>query len=182
MTITSKEIIIKTPSNEEVHVNALDKYKFTKPGIYTITYIAKDDAKPVNNEISKTITINVPDTQKPVVEVDVNDTYVINSKVTLNVKVTDDSDYDVTVTLTKPDNNTVKLTASNNSYEFEANAAGKYVVKVVVEDIYGNKETITKEITVNEESKKGCKGEIATTMSLIATLGALIILKKSKKQ
>ena len=180
--VVSKEIIIKTPSNEEVNVNALDKYKFTKPGIYTITYIAKDDAKPVNNETSKTITINVPDTQKPVVEVDVNDTYAINSKVTLNVKVTDDSDYDVTVTLTKPDNNSVKLTVSNNNYEFEANAAGKYVVKVVVEDIYGNKETITKEITVNEESKKGCKGEIATTMSLIATLGALIILKKSKKQ
>lgn len=180
--VVSKEIIIKTPSNEEVKVNALDKYKFTKPGIYTITYIAKDDAKPVNNEVTKTITINVPDTQKPVVEVDVNDTYVVNSKVTLNVKVTDDSDYDITVTVTKPDNSSVKLTSSNNTYEFEANAAGKYVVKVIVEDIYGNKETITKEITVNEESKKGCKGEIATSMTLIATLGALIILKKSKKQ
>ena len=181
--VVSKEIVIKTPSNEEVKVNALDKYKFTKPGIYTITYIAKDDAKPVSNEVTKTITINVPDTQKPVVEVDINDSYFTNSKVTFSVKVTDDSDYDVTVTLTKPDNSSVKLTSSNNNYEFETTSyVGEYVVKVVVEDIYGNKETITKVITVYGEAKKGCKGEIATTMSLIATLGALIILKKSKKQ
>lgn len=142
--VTSK-IIVKAPLSDEVEVAAADNYTFTKPGIYTITYLALDASEPTPNEKKLQITVNVPDTVKPVVEVTVNASYTVGAKVKPQITITDDSEYDVTVKLEKPDKSVITL---SGEYEMDLAVAGTYKLTVNVEDIYGNTETVTKTITV----------------------------------
>lgn len=148
--VVTKVISIKTPSGEVVTVSAGEQYTFAQPGVYVITYTAKDDAQPVANEKSISATINVPDTEKPVITVTVPDTAVVGDAIKPSIDVKDDSECDLTVTLVKPDGSTVKLDVSKN-YEFTADAAGSYTLKVTAEDLYGNKETVEKTLTVTQE-------------------------------
>ena len=113
----------------------------------------------------------------------------VGDKVTPTITVVDDSEYDITVTLTKPDGSASKLSASND-YEFSTDAEGKYSLKVVVEDIYGNVETVTKEITVStvkvEEPKpstSGCGGSlIASIFGVLALAGLTVVLRKKREE
>ena len=174
---------MKKPDGTVVTLTVGGKFVFETSGIYVLTYIAKDDAVPTPNEESKSITINVADTVKPVVEVAVNETAKLNDKVAVEIKVTDDSEYDITVTLTKPDKTVEKL---SSPYDFTAAVEGKYVLKVVVEDIYGNVETITKEITVTKgtsKSSKGCGGSlVASILGTLALAGSVVVLRKKREE
>lgn len=192
--VVESSIVVTKPNGDKVTVNANDTFKFEKPGIYTITYTAKDDALPIANEKSETITINIPDLIKPVVNIADIANASVNSEFTPTITITDDSEYDVTVTLEKPDKTIVKLFGTNN-YKFTPETEGEYTLKVVVEDIYGNSEIATETFTVSKQqsntntnnntntgsNKKGCKGSASTSIiSLIAIAGALLLKKKNK--
>ena len=175
-------------------IGRFSKSTFETSGIYVLSYIAKDDALPTPNEAIQTITINVADVTKPVVNVTVAETASVNDSVTVTIDVVEDSEYDVTVTLTKPDATAEKLASP---YTFTAIAEGKYTLKVVVEDIYGNVETITKEITVTaaqseqpgtnepteEPADKGCFGSVVTSIfGVLALAGAAVVLRKKREE
>ena len=96
----------------------------------------------------------------------------------------------VSVTVTNPDATAQKLTSP---YTFTVSALGKYTLKVVVEDIYGNVETITKEITVtaveterpgtDEPANKGCGGSIvASIFGVLALAGTVVVLRKKREE
>lgn len=155
--VVTKVISIKTPSGEVVTVAAGEQYTFAQPGVYVITYTAKDDAQPVANEKSISATINVPDTEKPVITVTAPDTAVVGDAIKPSVDVKDDSECDITATLVKPDGSSVKLDASKN-YEFTVDAVGSYTLKVTAEDLYGNKETVEKTLTVTQAQQNEPSG------------------------
>ena len=142
----------------------------------------------------ETLTINVADTTKPVVTVTVSEEAKVNDSLTAEITVVDDSEYDVTVTLTKPDSTVEKLTGS---YTFTVASEGTYTLKVVVEDIYGNIETITKEITVTanqtgtedpgnggntSEPEKGCWGSVIPSIFSIALLAMGVVALRKKRE
>lgn len=183
--VVKSSISIVAPSGEKTTVNANDDYIFTKPGIYKIIYFAEDNAEPIPNSTSREFVINVPDTLKPVVEVDISESYHVNDEIKVDLKVVDDSEYDVTMTLTKPDGTSEKLTNSQ-TYVFKATIEGKYELKVVVEDVYGNKEIITKEFNVFSESNNNLVGLILGITGGIIVIGGIglttILLKKKKNK
>lgn len=152
--VAEARITITTPNGDVLTVAAGDQYRFAVPGIYLITYTARDAAEPTPNENTVTVTINVPDTEKPVVKITAPDSVKAGEKVTPTIDIQDDSEVDVTVTVTKPDGSVVTLTAAGQ-YAFTPDAAGSWVIKVVAEDIYGNKEQVTKTITVTVETTPG---------------------------
>lgn len=175
----TKTITVKLPDGSTKTVNAGDSFKFDKPGIYTVTYLARD-GQTVPNEGKVEVVINVPDTQKPVIEITVGSVSK-GATVKPEIKVTDDSDCDITVTLTKPDGTSVRLSASNG-YEFTADATGEYKIKVEASDAYGNEESAEKVIKVSDAKKKGgCKsatGGVAAMAALTLTAAAAIVLRK----
>lgn len=187
--VVTKVIEMTKPDGTKVTLAVGDKFTFETSGIYVLTYIAKDNAEPNPNEKTESITINVADTTKPVVNVTVSETAKVGDSVTPTITVTDDSEYDITVTLTKPDGSLEKLASSKN-YAFTVSAEGKYTLKVVVEDIYGNSETVTKEITVSsvtvEEPKpstSGCGGSvIASVFGVLALAGVAVVLRKKREE
>lgn len=188
--VTSTAINIIKPNGESVEVSANSQYEFKTPGIYKIVYSAQDNAEPTPNVVTKEFLINVPDTLKPVVNVTLKESYNLNDEVKLGVSVTDDSDYDVSVTLTKPDGTSEKST-NKKTYSFKVTQAGQYTVKVVVEDVYGNKETVTKVFTVvdspnsnKDETKSNNLVLIVCLCGGVAVVGGMtaltIVLKKKK--
>ncbi len=176
----TKTITVKKPDGSTVEVNAGDTFHFEKSGIYTITYFAKDGQSDPN-KAEKIVTINVPDTEKPVIEVKVEDKYVPDSKVTPMVTITDDSVCDVTVTLKKPDGSSVKLSESEG-YAFTVDGEGEYTITVVAEDEYGNKETVEKTFTVKADS--GVVWIVVGCVAGVLVIGAvvLVLLKMRKKK
>ena len=189
--VVNKTVTITTPAGKNVTVEIGQEYKFALPGVYVITYTAQDDAQPVANEHSISMTINVPDTQKPEVTVTVADSAVVGDPIKPVIVVKDDSECDLTVTLVKPDGSTVKLDASSD-YAFTGDTAGEYTLKVTVEDLYGNKETVTKTLTVTQAQG----GDAAQTPSggmpvglivavvaviVIGTVVVIVLLNKKKK-
>lgn len=181
--VVTKVITISKPDGSKVEVAVNDKFKFVKPGIYTITYYAADNAEPVANEKSEVITINIPDTSKPVVEVVISDKAAVGDRLTPSITVTDDSEYDITVSIEKPNKSVENLSKANN-YEVSFTEEGTYTLKVVVEDIYGNKETVTKTISVSSKAeKKGCGGSLSASILGLTTLaGAIFVISKRKKE
>lgn len=172
--VVKSSINVIKPNGEKVSVTANEDYKFDKPGIYKIIYEAMDNAEPTPNSATKEFIINIPDTLKPVVEVNLKDSYNINEEVKLDIKVTDDSEYDVIVTLTKPDGTSEKST-SKEGFVYKVTIEGKYTVKVVVEDIYGNKETIIKEFNVLP-SKKNDNNNSSNLGLILGISGAIVII------
>lgn len=172
--VVKSSINVIKPNGEKVSVTANEDYKFDKPGIYKIIYEAMDNAEPTPNSATKEFIINIPDTLKPVVEVNLKDSYNINEEVKLDIKVTDDSEYDVTITLTKPDGTSEKST-SKEGFVYKVTIEGKYTVKVVVEDIYGNKETIIKEFNVLP-SKKNDNNNSSNLGLILGISGAIVII------
>ena len=188
--VVEKIIQITKPDGSVVTLTVGEKFKFETSGIYVLSYIAKDDALPTPNEATQSLTINVADTTKPVVNVTVVETAKVNDSITVEINVVEDSEYDVTVTLTNPDATAQKLASP---YTFTVSALGKYTLKVVVEDIYGNVETITKEITVtaveteqpgtNEPANNGCGGSvIASIFGVLALAGTVVVLRKKREE
>lgn len=172
--VTNSSINVIKPNGEKASVSVNEDYKFDKPGIYKIVYEAMDNAEPTPNSATKEFVINIPDTLKPVVEVNLKDSYNINEEVKLDIKVTDDSEYDVTVTITKPDGTSEKFT-NKDEFVYKVTIEGKYAVKVVVEDIYGNKETVTKEFNVL--SSKNNDNNNSSNLGLILGIsGAVVII------
>ena len=172
--VVKSSINVIKPNGEKVSVTANEDYKFDKPGIYKIVYEAMDNAEPTPNSATKEFIINIPDTLKPVVEVNLKDSYNVNEEVKLDIKVTDDSEYDVTITLTKPDGTSEKST-SKEGFVYKVTIEGKYTVKVVVEDIYGNKETIIKEFNVLP-SKKNDNNNSSNLGLILGISGAIVII------
>lgn len=189
--VVEKIIQITKPDGSIVTLTVGDKFTFETSGIYVLTYIAKDDAVPTVNEAQKSITINVADTINPVVTVTVASNAKVNDNVTVEINVVEDSEYDVTVTLTNPDATAQKLASP---YSFTVTTEGKYTLKVVVEDIYGNVETITKEIVVEavsseqpgtnqEPSASGCGGSVITSIfGILALAGTVMVLRKKREE
>ena len=192
--VVEKIIQMTKPDGSVVTLTVGGKFTFETSGIYVLSYIAKDDALPTPNEAIQTITINVADVTKPVVNVTVAESAKVNDSVTVVIDVVEDSEYDVTVTLTKPDATAQKLTSP---YTFTVDAEGTYTLKVVVEDIYGNIETITKEITVTaaqteqpgtnepteEPAEKGCLGSVVTSIfGVLALAGTAVVLRKKREE
>lgn len=186
--VVSTTITVKYPDGTAKTVTAGDDLILTAPGIYTITYTAQDASEPTPNKKELVKTINVPDTKKPVVTVEVATSAKVGDKIEANVTYTDDSDCDVTVTLVKPDNTSVKMSLKDGKCILDLASEGKYTLKVAVEDIYGNKETVNKDITVTTEKKpekKGCFGVVgvasATFTAAVAALAVVLVRKKNDK-
>ena len=194
--VVSHSIMVAGPNNVAKMVEAGEKYKFELPGLYKITYFAEDDALPEPNEAKKEFVINVPDAENPVITVTGAKTASVNEVISVTVAVEDASDVSVTVTLIKPDSTSEKLTGNNGVYSFTPGSAGKYTIRVVAEDLYGNKETVNHEITVSEKAptptpepekpaKKGCGGSIIAASAIISSISlvgvALIAIKRKQK-
>ena len=191
--VTTK-IEVTAPNGQKSEVQANEEYTLAKPGLYKITYSAQDDAEPEPNKAEKVYTINVPDAEKPVITLEVNANAKVGYTVEATIAIADESDYDVNVTLVKPDNSSVKLTLNNGKVSFKAEAEGKYTIRVVVEDIYGNSETASKDIAVAaaeptpepepEKKSGGCGGSIVATSSIIfvTSMLGLVALGLKKKQ
>lgn len=187
--VVTKTITIMQPSGDSITVSVGDKYVFAVPGVYVITYSAADDAEPTANENSISVTINVFDTEDPKITITVSDNATVGDKITSDIKVDDDSECDITVTVVKPDGTTVKLNASDN-YAFIADTAGTYTIKVTAEDLYGNKATDTKTLTVTEANgDTGDKGDsspigviIAVVVVAVLIVGAVVVIILKKKQ
>ncbi len=181
--VVTKIIEMKKPDGSVVTLNVGDKFTFATSGIYVLTYIAKDNAEPTPNEKVETLTINVADTTKPVVTVTVSEEVNVNDSVTPTITVVDDSEYDVTVTLTKPDGSVEKL---SGEYAFTVLSEGTYTLKVVVEDIYGNVETVVKEVVVNKvvtKAEGGCGGSVIASIFGVVTLAlGFAILRKKREE
>lgn len=184
--VVSTTIIIKTPTGEEVSVAVGDEYTFKLPGVYVITYGAKDDAQPVANENSVSMTINVPDTEKPEITVTIPEIAAVGDQIKPTIEIKDDSECDVTVSLTKPDGTVIKLDVSKN-YEFSADISGSYTLKITAEDLYGNRETVEKTLTVSEPQQNGSTTDrtviliiAAVAVVAIGAVAAAIVIKKKK--
>lgn len=185
--VIKKTITITKPNKEIIEVNEDDVINLDKPGIYTITYTAEDEAVPVANQATKEFQINVPDIVDPVIEVSGLDNIAVDDKVSPTITIIEDSEYDVKVTLIKPNNDIVILQGSQN-YQFYATIEGEYTLKVFVEDLYGNQTTINKTFSVvskasvnNSSSSKGCKGSaIPSLLGLISLAGVLLLKRKNK--
>ncbi len=136
----------------ETSVKAGDKYKFSKPGVYTIRYFASDDATPEANTATVDYNINVADTKKPVVSFSVNESYTLNETVTFKVDASDDTAMTYAITLTKPDGNKSKFTEAE--FQVKLDQVGKYSIQVKVTDLYDNEETVVKEFNVIEGKKE----------------------------
>lgn len=174
--VVTKQIEILTPSGEHVSVSAGDSYCFAVPGVYIIVYSAQDAAEPVVNEGTVAITVNVPDTEKPQVEVTLPEKVKVGDTVTPVITIADDSECDVTVTLTKPDGTSVKLSEAEK-FAFTADIKGEYTLRVVVEDIYGNQEAVITTFT----TANGSVIVLWVVIGAIVVLGAaaaVVILKK----
>lgn len=182
--VVEKVVTIKLPSGETITVKAGDEYTFALPGVYVLTYTARDDAEPVANENSVSVTINVPDTEKPVIDVTLPDEVNIGQSVKPVIDVRDDSECDVTVTLVKPDGSSVKL---DGDYAFTADAAGEYTLKISAEDLYGNKETVEKKLTVAQANEEPSESSspigviIAVVVVVVAAAAVAVILLKKRK-
>ena len=148
--IKDMQIVVKKPDNSEVTVTAGSKFKFDKPGVYTIRYIAKDDAEPTPNEFYKIIQINVIDEVDPVVNIpNAPTTGTVGKEITVpNIVVTDDSDYDVVVKLIKPDGTSTQIQTTTASFKFTPDKEGTYKIEVTATDLYDNSTVKTFEITV----------------------------------
>ena len=178
--VVRTDITITRPNGQKETVQANSSFSFDKPGIYQIDYVAYDDATPEPNSGTYHATINVPDTQDPVVTLTTNNPSKVGDKLTPTIEVEDDSEYDITVKITKPDNTTTTLKKSDN-YAFTFESEGSYKLVVTVEDIYGNatNKTIDIEIASNKSSsKKGCKGEASSIVSLLVV--AMLLIKRKK--
>jgi hypothetical protein len=195
--VVTHSIMVTEPGNVGKMVEAGDKYTFAKPGLYKITYFAEDAAEPEPNEVKKEFVINVPDAEKPVITITAAEKASVNEVVSIEVAVKDASEVEITVTLTKPDGSSEKLTGENGVYKFTAGAAGKYTIKVVAEDLYGNKETANREITVSEKAepqpqpepqpskKGGCGGSVVAASAIISSISligvALLAIRRKQK-
>lgn len=184
--VASHSIVVTEPGNHDVTVQAGDSYTFAKPGLYKITYHAQDDAQPEPNAAKVEFTINVPDTADPVIDIEGPESAKVNDLVTFTVTVTDDSDVDVTVQLTKPDGSRETLTGQDGAYSFTAAAKGEYEISVTAEDLYGNRSVETLTINVRNQSKasKGCGGSIAATsiiLSSLAVSGLCLVFARKRK-
>lgn len=144
--ITKKIILVMPWTNEERVVNVGDKITFEGPGVYTIKYIAQDAALPTPNELVQEVNISVVDEVEPVVNVTLPTTANTGDSISFNVSVTDQSDYDVAIYVTFPDQTVQRYSLTD---QFVPTKSGTYQVKVVVEDMYWNITTVIKEMVVS---------------------------------
>ncbi len=205
--VTSSNISVTKPDGTKVDVEANAKFTLAKPGLYKIVYSAQDSAEPEPNKAEQTFTINVPDAEKPVITVQVGATAKVGDTIEATISVADESDVETTVTLVKPDGTSERLTVANGKVSFVAQAEGTYTIRVVAEDIYGNSETVNKQVAVSKAAapdqggegdqggqggeetpepakKKGCRGSIIATSSIICvtSIFGLAVLGLKKKQ
>ncbi len=182
----TKTITVKKPDGTTAEVKAGDTFKFEKSGIYTVTYLALD-GQSVPNKGEQIIIINVPDTEKPVITIGAEEKYELQSKIEPEIKITDDSACDVSVTVKKPDGTVVKLSAADG-YAFVAETEGEYVITVTAEDEYGNKQTAEKTITVEKAGGSlvwiivGCvAGVVVVTGVVLLVLWKKNVIFRKKK-
>lgn len=103
-----------------------------------------------------------------------------NDTITPIVDVVTNSEYTITVNLIRPNKRTEKLLLENN-YSFTISGDGVYTVRVIVEDIYGNKTTLDKTITVETPAQEGCQGAIGASLFGLAILASAVFVLKKKK-
>lgn len=182
--------VIDMEQNEKT-VKAGDKYKFSKPGVYTIRYFASDDATPEPNTATVEYHINVADTKKPVVNFSIKENYTLGETVTFKVDATDDTALTYAITLTKPDGSKSKF--NDSEFQVKLDQTGKYSIQVKVIDLYDNEETVTKDFNVVEGKKEDSKAENGSNVGAIVggTIGGIagaaliaaiivIVIKKRK--
>lgn len=179
------------------------KYKFTKNGVYTITYKIVD-----NNGVeyssktgSKTFSIKVGDAEKPEINLKedfLKDEYNLNDTLTLDISKivlsdngygTGDTEQDTAkreqllskmkVVLTRVDdnNNTAEIeniAEGENAYSYKLENAGTYTLKITVEDAVGLKKEVTKTFEVSTEGKKA--GVSTKTVGIILIVLACLVL------
>ena len=159
------------------------KYKFTKNGVYTITYkiVDKNGVEYAAKSGTKSFTIKVGDAEKPEVafkEDFLKDEYNLNDELVLDISkiVLTDNGYGagtdakdtetreallstMKVVLTRVDDNgnTVEIenTADgSNAYKYKLENAGTYTLKVTTKDAVGNEKSTTKSFEVSTEGKQ----------------------------
>lgn len=180
--VAEKEIRIKKPNGSEISVLPSATFTFDKPGLYTITYLAKDAALPTPNEKAITITINVPDLVKPVISLEMDETYAFGTTITPQISIIDDSEVDIMITLIDSENKTTTLSTSTTQITLDDLQAGSYTLKIVAEDIYGNKSEVVKNFVVTNGSKKGCKGSIGGSLGILLIMGGTIVMITKKRK
>ncbi len=165
-------ITVVDVSNKETAVKAGDEYTFAKAGVYTIKYFASDDATPEPNTATLDVVINVPDTEKPVVNFVTNESYVKGTEVTFKVDATDDTELTYAVSVTKPDKAITKFATSE--FKVTLDQVGDWSIQVKVTDLYDNETVVTKSFKVTEESKDDGKKDEGKGVNTGAIIGGVV--------
>lgn len=148
-------------SNKETAVNVGDEYTLAKAGVYTIRYFASDDATPEPNTATLDVVINVPDTEKPVVNFVTEASYEKGSTVNFKVEATDDTELTYAISVSKPDNTVSKFTTPE--FALTLDQEGKWTIKVKVTDLYDNETVLTKEFEVKAKQEGGETSSVPTS-------------------
>ncbi len=148
-------------SNKETAVNVGDEYTLAKAGVYTIRYFASDDATPEPNTATEDFIINVPDTEKPVVNFVTEASYEKGSNVNFKVEATDDTELTYAISVSKPDNTVSKFTTPE--FALTLDQEGKWTIKVKVTDLYDNETVLTKEFEVKAKQEGGETSSVPTS-------------------
>lgn len=147
--VTKKIVVVMPWTGEEKVVNVGDTLTFDGPGIYTIRYIAQDDALPSPNELVQEINISVMDKTAPVIsatlptEAKTGDTIKFDG-----ITVDDQSDCDIEIVVLHPNGTKSNLKSTDS---FIPNKSGTYEITIIVTDMYFNESKITKELVVTGE-------------------------------
>lgn len=152
-------------NGEVTIVKVGDELKLDSPGIYKIRYYAEDNALPESNITTLEISINVPDVEKPIVEVgEVQEKAKLNETIVLpTINVTDHSSYDILIEVVNPEGERTIITLE----EFKVDKVGKWQLVITVTDIYDNITVVTKDINVLKNSN---------TVVLITSISAIVLL------
>ena len=129
----------------------------------------------------KDITFNDFEIAKPEINIEVAETAEDNQDVFPIITINGNAEYAVNVTLVRPNKRSEKLLLEN-LYSFTTSGDGVYTIKVVVEDIHGNKTTLDKTVTVAAPVvEEGCGGALAASIFGLSILASAVFVLKKKK-
>lgn len=175
-------IEMKKPDNSKVTLTAESDFVFDKPGMYQLIYTSFDNAEPTPNSKELKFEINVLDLTLPIVSLTSIQEGRVGEEISISVNIQEESGYDVRVKIFYPDSTAKNFKLTAGKITFTPEVGGLYKVRVIVEDIYGNK--VTKTCEINVKDGNGFNWLIPTGIILgviaIGTCGVFLFLKKKK--
>ncbi len=129
---------------------------------------------------AKDITFNDYSIETPTITIDVAEVANDGDSITPVINISGNAEYATTVTLIRPTKRSEKLLIDKD-YLFTISGDGVYTIKVVVENIYGEKTTVEKTITVTTPEPEGCQGALVASLFGLTILSSAVFVLKRKK-